>query len=466
MNSDKKHFSPSFPRMLILVFACLFMAGGCATHRAGDGDGLALFVPDGDEGPALTHVEKAILHGKSKVDAGLPADAMPEVTRQYKYFLRNGRSVMAKFSKRSEPYLGFARQVFRSRGMPEELAYLALVESGCRTDARSPAGAAGMWQFMPATGKQYGLALDWWLDERLDPYESTEAAASYLQKLYGYFGDWPTAIAAYNAGEGKVSRALEGTGGRNFFEAVNKNHLLDEKARLREETQKYVPRFIAVSKIMNNLPALGFEPIYPDRVPTMLRYTARPGTDLVCLANACRLSREDLASYNRHHKRGITSTSQPSYVYLPAAHDREASAFLRTSRTFAGWKPATVRSPADSWEKISRRANVPLETLRGANAGQGKLQAGQTVIVPGHVDMSAQAVAALDKHGKSGVRQKKNERRDNRESKGDKIIHTVRANDSLWAIARQYGVSVDDLKRWNNLDMDILRAGARLVVMR
>ena len=145
------------------------------------------------------------------------------------------------------------------RWTPEDLAYLAIVESGYKPEAFSHAGAAGAWQFMPSTGKKYGLDQDKWTDERLDPYEATEAAASYLQKLYDDFGDWPTAIAAYNAGEGKMQRALEGSGSRNFFEVRERNETLPEKTRLREETKQYVPRFLAVTKIMRNLPQLGFE---------------------------------------------------------------------------------------------------------------------------------------------------------------------------------------------------------------
>jgi membrane-bound lytic murein transglycosylase D len=460
MNRQNTYIFP-FSGLVLTALTCLLLAGGCATRHADDGHRATFVVPEGDDGPPLTPAERAVLQVPSKVDAGVPVDAMPEVARQYKYFLRKGRGVMASFSKRSEAYLGFARQVFRSRGMPEELAYLAIVESGYRTDARSPVGAAGVWQFMPATGRQYGLTLDWWLDERLDPYESTEAAAAYLQKLYGYFGDWPTAVAAYNAGEGKIGKALEGTGGRNFFEAVSKNHMLEDKARLREETQKYVPRFIAVTKIMNNLPRLGFEPIHPDKAQYMLRYTAQPGTDLAGLADACRLSRSELAAYNRHHKRPVTSTVQQSYVYLPAVHDRQASSFLRSSRTYAGWQPVSVRSSADSWEKISRRARVPVETLKALNPGSARLQAGQTILVPRNVDMSAAAVAALDKRGKP---------RDGRKpasavTGSDKTLHTVRNHDSLWAIARKYSVSVDDLKRWNNVDEKTLRVGTSLVVM-
>ena len=147
------------------------------------------------------------------------------------------------------------------------------------------------------------------MDERLDPYRATEAAADYLQKLYGDFRDWPTAIAAYNAGEGKMRRAMEGTGTRNFYGVCQRNEMLDEKAQLRDETKQYVPRFIAITKIMRNLPQLGFEPIRPESAPLVLRFTARPGTDLMGLravhlrlcAAACGASGHSLPARFRQH---------------------------------------------------------------------------------------------------------------------------------------------------------------------
>ena len=183
---------------------------------------------------------------------------------------------MCVMSKQSEQYIAYAKKVFRDQGMPEELANLAIVESGYKPEAVSRVGAAGAWQFMPETGLHYGLAQDSWQDERFDPWRATEAAAMYLRKLYNDFGDWPTAIAAYNAGEGKLLRAKEKTGASNFFEVKARNHILDEKARLKDETKNYVPKFMAVSKIMRNLEELGFEAIEPEKRDTVLRFTAQP----------------------------------------------------------------------------------------------------------------------------------------------------------------------------------------------
>lgn len=311
--------------LCVLAF-CLLLAGGCGSKQK-KGQPLSmpsLIIPGDEGGEPLTPAELAAFQNTARIDRDIHKASMPDVVLQYKHFLRKGRGTMSVFSRNAEPYLGYARKVFRSRGMPEELAYLALVESGYRPDAESRVGALGAWQFMPYTGMKYGLTQDWWLDERLDPYRATEAAADYLQKLYGDFRDWPTAIAAYNAGEGKMSRAKEGTGARNFYEVVERNHKLDEKARLRPETVQYVPRFLAMSKIMRNLPQLGFTPVDQDKPAPVRRLTARPGTDLMALSRACGLSWESFQGYNLHHKRTISSTERSTFVYVPLQNEAQA----------------------------------------------------------------------------------------------------------------------------------------------
>ena len=493
-------------RLCVLAVACcLMLAGGCASRQSGDsgGRGVSFSVPDDDPTP-LSGKELTALQSTGQVDKSVPPEAMDDVTRQYKYYLHKGRNSVCVFSKRAEGYLNYSRQVFRSRGIPEELAYLAIVESGYRVDARSPVGAAGAWQFMPGTGERFGLTQDWWTDERLDPYESVEAAADYLQKLHEYFGDWPTAVAAYNAGEGKISRAKEGTGGKNFYEIKARNHMLDDKAQLREETKQYVPRFLAITKIMRNLPDLGFEPIRPENAPGVQRLTARPGTDLNGMAEACGMSWGEFAAYNRHHKHRITDTGRTTFVYVPAQKERQAQAFLRSSRctAYAGWGAMRVTSNADSWEKISRRCGVPVAQLRALNPGESRLSAGQTVLAPRSVDMSAKAVAALDgkaqskaeggkKSTSTGKAVPQASAQSSPQASGQRPVqapvqapvqssaqasgqpsaraaassgsHTLQANETLYAVAKQHNVTVKDLQDHNNIDNpNALQAGTVL----
>ncbi len=477
-------------RLCVLAVACcLMLAGGCASRQNSDsgGRGVSFTVPDDDPTP-LSSKEMAALQSTGQVDKSVPPEAMDDVTRQYKYYLHKGRNSVCVFSKRAEGYLNYSRQVFRSRGIPEELAYLAIVESGYRVDARSPVGAAGAWQFMPGTGERFGLTQDWWTDERLDPYESAEAAADYLQKLHEYFGDWPTAVAAYNAGEGKISRAKEGTGGKNFYEIKARNHMLDDKAQLRDETKQYVPRFLAITKIMRNLPDLGFEPIRPENAPGVQRLTARPGTDLNGLAEACGMSWGEFTAYNRHHKRRITDTGRSTFVYVPAQKERQAQAFLGSPRctSYAGWGAMRVASNADSWEKISRRCGVPVAQLRALNPGESRLSAGQTVLAPRSVDMSAKAVAALDGKAQPKAESGKKSASSPKavaqapvqapgQTSGQKSVqasaraaapsgsHTLQPNETLYAVAKQHNVTVKDLQDHNNINNpNTLQAGTVL----
>lgn len=435
-----------------LVVAVLM--GGCGPRSARVEDpirpvsGLGSYNPE-DDGIALTPAEQAALHTTGQLDRGLSDTAMRDVTLEYKYFLHQKRRTMERFSQQARTYLGHARKVFRDRGMPEELACLAIVESGYNPNAVSPAGAAGAWQFMPYTGMKYGLNQDWWMDERRDPYKSAEAAADYLKKLHGDFNDWHLAIAAYNAGEGKIGRALEKTGATSFFALKEKNHLLDEKARLREETKQYVPRFLAVCKIMRNLEKLGFAPCDYTNPPSVVRLDVRPGTDLMALSKAVGMSWEEFSSYNGAHKRYVSSTDRSTSVYLPAAREKTALAHLNGPRkgSFMGWQSYTA-SRGDSWRNISRRSGVPVAVLQSANRNVPQLKAGMTVLVPGgagvkKVTALADAAAPSRKNGRERIAQP---------LAGRAAVYTLKAGDTLYEVARNNNTSVDALLAANDVD--------------
>ena len=439
-----------------LLCASLMLAACGSKQSGGKSDMPALVIPENEDTQPLTQTELAALQSRGQIDRNVPASAMPAVTTQYRHFLHKDRRTMEIFAQRSEPYLGYARKVFRSRGMPEELAYLAIVESGYRTDARSHAGAAGAWQFMPYTGMKYGLTQDKWMDERLDPYKATEAAADYLQKLYADFRDWPTAIAAYNAGEGKMGRAKSGTGADNFYEVCERNMRLDEKARLRPETVQYVPRFIAISKIMRNLGPLGFRPINQNAEPQVQRLTARPGTDLRGLSTACGMDWETFKEYNQHHLKTISSTERSTFVYVPRMQQQRAVAYLqRAGGLYADWRQARVTTSADSWDKISRRSGVSVAQLTAANGGKSRILRGDTVLVPRRVDMSERAVARVDgrrsrQSRDSGTRQRALSAESCQMTAGG--THVLRSGETLYSVARQYGVRVADLQELNDID--------------
>lgn len=167
------------------------------------------------------------------------------------YLLSNKRSFLEKSFDRAYRYLPMIKQVFSEAGIPEDLAYMALIESGFRPHPISHAGAKGLWQFIPPTARQYGLQVEGGVDERTDPLKSTRAAARYLADLYEEFGNWPLAVAAYNCGQGRVARALENNGASSYWELV-------EQDALPMETQRYVPSIIAVTLIAREPSEYGF----------------------------------------------------------------------------------------------------------------------------------------------------------------------------------------------------------------
>lgn len=448
----------------VLILTMVIFLAACGAKRPDEPE-VAAVIPVDEDMSDLNGNERQALAATGQIDRHVPDHAMPAVAAQYKYFLRQGRNTMCTFSRRSEQYLAYARKVFRERGMPEDLAYLAIVESGYRPAAVSRAGAAGAWQFMPGTGERYGLKQDFWQDERLDPYKATEAAASYLQKLYNDFGDWPTAIAAYNAGEGKISRAKQGTGGKDFFEVNARNHMLDGKAQLREETRQYVPRFMAVTKIMRNLPQLGFDGINPDKAEPVARLTAKPGTDLKAAAKAAGMSWSDFASYNQHHKRNITCTDQHTYVYVPARVEKLAANYLCSAQAanYAGWKGVTVGRAGDTLESISKRTNAPLAMLQAANGSLERLTAGQTILAPANYTppKAVRAKKAKEIKGKQ-LKSVSTALADAGKKAGR---HVLKSNETLYSVSRKYNVSVQTLMAHNGIsDAGRVRAGHALTI--
>jgi hypothetical protein len=174
----------------------------------------------------------------------------PEVERQLASFKKGRRFIERSLLKREE-YLPVIREIFAEEGVPEDLINVALIESGFNKDARSYAGAVGMWQFMKSTGRSYGLEVSRKVDDRKNVVDSTIAAARHLRDLYGIFGDWYLALAAYNAGIGGVSRAITRAGSSDFW-------VVAKKGRLKRQTIEYVPRFIAATIIVNDLEGHGF----------------------------------------------------------------------------------------------------------------------------------------------------------------------------------------------------------------
>jgi membrane-bound lytic murein transglycosylase D len=279
-----------------------------------------------------------------------PPEYPIEVNPQVQYFLDlftgKRRELVTLWVNRSGQYLGMIREVFRSRGLPEDLAYTAMIESGFKPDAVSRAGAKGMWQFMAGTARRYGLRVDSWVDERYDPEKSTVAAAAYLRDLYNQFGSWALAHAAYNAGEMKVIRAMRKTGSSDFW-------ILADSKHLKRETKDFVPQIHAATVIGRDPDRYGFE--FEDVEPTAVEIVNVPGgTDLRRLAASASLPLPALRSLNRVLVRGVTPPGRTWQLRVPAgAADAVLTALTPRPRTpvravAAAHKPGPAVAMANS----------------------------------------------------------------------------------------------------------------------
>ena len=238
----------------------------------------------------------------------------PRVRYFVNQFSKSGRNDLEKVLARSGKYMAMIVQVLHEEGVPEELAYLALIESGFVTHSSSPSGAVGLWQFVPGTARRYGLKIDSWVDERRDPVKSTRAAAAYLKDLHNYFGRWYLAIAAYNAGQGAIEKAMQSSGANDFW-------TLSAKAKLRDETRNFVPKFVAASLIASDPQKYGFIDVAYEPPMDYEEMEVQGSLRLASLAEMAGTDPETIRDLNPALLRGQTPPEESAFrVKLPAGH--------------------------------------------------------------------------------------------------------------------------------------------------
>ena len=334
-----------------------------------------------------------------------PLSVNPQVKFFLDRFTSDRREVVNLWVGRAGRYLGMIRSVLRSRDLPEELAYTAMIESGFNPLAVSRAGAKGMWQFMAGTARRYGLRVDHWIDERLDPEKSTVAAASYLRDLYNMFGSWNLAQAAYNAGEVKVSRAMRATGSSDFWTLARTNHL-------RTETKEFVPQIHAATLIGLDPMRYGFEFTEPN--PADVEHvTVPPATDLRRLATTSGVTIETLRALNPVLVRAVTPPGASWNLRVPAG-SRPAVVAAVTPKRHSAPEPVAARSsrvatppghdfhvvrPQDTVSSIAKKYGVSVGDVLRWN----RLQE-QARIHPGDRLRIADARPSVERDGQGGFR--------------------------------------------------------------
>lgn len=362
--------------------------------------------------------------------------------RQKKYFKR--------WLERSTKYLPAIRHELRVAGLPQDLAYLAMIESGYNPSAYSHAHAAGLWQFIRGTGRNYGLRIDSWVDERREPEKATKAATAYLAALYERFGDWQLAVAGYNAGEGKIERAIKKYNSRDFWELARHNYL-------RLETKRYVPKLIAAIIIARNPEQYGFTNInYQQPVAyDMIKVPAR--TDLHAIAKLSSTPVKAIRKLNNELRKSQTPPGSKSYLLkIPVgSHDLIAANLSKLRPVVStGYKTHIVRK-GESISRISKRYRISMTTLLKANnLHSSKLKIGQRLRVP--YKSTSYALSGrkkkAGKHAKAPVT-------------GRKTIHSLRKGETLAKVGKRYNVPVDFIVQWNNIpDVRRIRAGHKLTI--
>jgi membrane-bound lytic murein transglycosylase D len=374
------------------------------------------------------------------------------------YFQTSGRGAFARWLSRSERYIPMMKKVLKKEGLPEDLVYLAMIESGFSPHAYSVASAVGPWQFMSATGKRYSLRIDQWIDERRDPLKSTIAAAMYLKELYGIFNqDWYLAAAGYNAGENKILRAINMYESRDYWQ-------LSKGSYLTRETKDYVPRLLAAAIIAKDPARYGFAdvaylpPIEFDTVVIPSR------TDLELIAKGCDIPYQTLRELNPELRRWCTPPDYPNYeLKIPlgkkSLFDAEFAKIAEDKRYVEKVLYTRYRAgKRDTLASVAERFGATPQALAELNhLKKGARVRGRTLIVP---VLNASGGESLQ--GKQVVAKVRKE-----ESREFKKYYTVKKGDTLINLAKRFNVPARLLAAWNNLKEKVaLRPGKRIIVAR
>jgi membrane-bound lytic murein transglycosylase D len=458
------------------LFLAVLAVSGCASKQTRH------FVEEDDYGNRVSAREYGYVRPASEAarrsgTAGSSSDLWTRVRADMKLNLhasgriddkvgtfRRDPQFLSKLSERAKPYLHVVMAEIERRGLPAELALLPHIESRYNPAATSPVAAAGMWQFMPYTGREMGLRQDAWQDERRDVMASTRAAMDYLQQLQRRLGgNWELAMAAYNCGPARVESAQAANRARGLptdFWSLN----------LPAETQNYVPQILAAARLVAEPTQNGVRlPPVPSAPQLEVVRTDRP-VDLARVAQASGVGLAQLQTLNAGLKRGQTSPEGPGHLVVPAGTGTRVTAALPQSRivapmTFAAalqaaTPPRTVTPEAttptlttayvvkggDTLASVARARKVDLKELAAANAMQTRepLLPGQTLRIPGTdvAPVGGDMTAA------------------------NLVTHQVHRGDSLRGIARRYHVSVDDLMRWNPVAANALHHGGVIRIYR
>jgi len=415
----------------------------------------------------------------ASLNSEVPVQLNDRVFSFIDYFAVRNRDYIRSVQQKADVYFPIFEKYLKAYGLPEELKYLSIVESGLRTNAISRVGAGGLWQFMPATGRFYKLHQDWYIDERMDPEKATEAACKYLKQLYDMFGDWDLALAAYNSGPGNVRKAIRRSGYKKTFWEVYRY--------LPRETRSYVPQFVAIMYTMN---FNEFHNLFPAEKEYLMAYDTvmiDQYLHIETFANLTGLCTDDILKLNPHLIRGVIPESAKNYP-LRIPSDKlefvyENMDFLLDSAGKVGKEHLEMLArdmPGSTYGReniryrvqsgdvlgtIAQRYHVRVSDLREWNRISGNMiRVGQTLniwVLPNYQskpNLYTPSTTIAKVPSQSSVLAAS-------ATTGGSKYHMVQPGDTLWDISKKYGnVSIEKIKQLNNLSSSRIHVGQKLLI--
>jgi membrane-bound lytic murein transglycosylase D len=375
----------------------------------------------------------------------IPLTMNQHVEKEIKRLTGNGRRYFIYSYKRSGKYMPMILEKLKKAELPEELAWLPLIESGFKEKALSHARALGLWQFIPSTGYKFGLKRNIYIDERLDPEAATDAAIAYLKELHSIFGDWSTVLAAYNCGEGRVLRTIRKQNLKYL------DNFWDLYLQLPYETARYVPKFIATLHIVKNLEKYGFKDIQPYEEYTYDKIFIEKSVhlkDIASLINTDLKKLQDLnpafrysivppEGYNVRVPKGKKETLLAGLEKLPSKKIQKSYAMhkVRRGETLSG---------------IAQKYRTSVKSIMGTNriSKNSYIVPGQMLKIPSKTYFAAKNVS----------------RNKVSKSRTGTTYYTVKQGDSLWSVARRFNTTTRNLKKLNNIHTDLLSIGQKLKI--
>ena len=467
------------PVMNTLLLAGVFMLTACNETRSADNPELSSISPDNSlHNPINPAAEVATaslndiefdqfedLYLASEASQSiwprlldgfkLPDDIEhKDLETELKWFARHPEYIH-RVLKRAEPFMYYILEEAEKRNLPTELVLLPIVESAYQPFAYSHGRAAGIWQFIPSTGRIYGLKQNWWYDGRRDIYASTQAALNYLEALNREFkGNWMHALAAYNSGSGTVSRAIRKNKKKN--RPTDFWHL-----KLPKETRAYVPKLLALKEIISNPDKYAVSLRCIPDAPGFKQVKTKAQIDLALAAELAEIELDILYMYNPAFNRWATDPDGPHSLILPvsSAEQFENNYAELPEDKHMRWSRHKIKD-GETLSHIAAKYNTSVKHLKKVNEIRGNnIRAGKYLIIP---------LASKDKssYALSSTQRLKSLQSKKRGGKGStRISHIVQNGESFWEIARKYNVSMHKLAKWNGMAIrDPLRKGQKLVV--